>query len=234
MLHERHVSRVFSPTFMCLLVLAACLSQPSRPALAQGSLSKAKALRSAGKHLEAEKEVTEYLKFHPNDAEAYLVLGWCQLDRENRLGAEQSFKKALELNPNVPGAQEAKTALKLIEDSFAKPVKPPMPLKVAPGPAPKQQKASPSHAVGSGIVQPASPDAYTTPKTSSARAHTGRQLGGALTLDKNGNIVLDNGENKGPSTMLLIVVIAVAGVLVGGLVAYFVVRRGHDSDEVVI
>lgn len=221
------------PVMRTVVTVALAAGLLPRPAAAQGSLSKAKALRAQGKTIEAEKEVTEYLKFHPNDAAAHLVLGWCQLDRENRLGAEKSFKKALKLNPNVPGAQEAKTALKLIEKSFSGPVKPPLPPKVAPSaPAPKQTPATPA-ATGGGIVRPASPEDYEVPKKARARRHGGRQLGGALTLDREGNLVPDQGQNKGPS-LTLVISIAAAGLVLGGLIAFLFIRRGRDSDELVI
>ena len=205
-------------------------------ATAQGSLKKAKELRKAGKWLEADKEVNEYLKYNPNVAEAHVILGWCQLERENRLGAEKSFKKALELDPNVPGATEVKSALKLIRGSFAKPVKPPMPLKSAKEgeEGPKQTVARPEAQSHQGLVGAASGEGSTRVPTSGKAVRSGgSQLGGALDLDKQGRPVSAD-DDSGGNTTLLIVIIGVAGVAVGGLIAFLVARRGGDSDELVI
>jgi tetratricopeptide (TPR) repeat protein len=217
-------------TVLCLLVTA-LVGAAGRSALAQGSLSKAKQYRKAGDCLAAEKEVDQYLKFHPNDAEAHLVRAWCRVERENRLGAEESFKKALALNPNVPGAAEAKLMLKQIQDAFARPPKPPMPLRLGEtGPKDEEAKETDTQSAGRGLVGSAMGSAPGAAPTELKRRGSGKsqsQLGAALDLE-----TADQEQGKTP--IWLIVGIAAGCLVIGGTVAFLIARKRADSDELVL
>ncbi|OIP03562.1 MAG: hypothetical protein COZ06_21165 [Armatimonadetes bacterium CG_4_10_14_3_um_filter_66_18] len=214
-------------TVLCLFA-AALVGAAGRSVLAQGSLSKAKQYREAGDCLAAEKEIDQYLKYHPNDAEAHLVRAWCQVARENKLGAEESFKKALSLNPNVAGAAEAKLMLKQIEEAFARPAKPPMPLRL--GETAKKDdgaKEIDTQSTGRGLVGSAMGTAPGAAPTDLKRGSGKSQLGAALELD--------TGEKEPAKTPVwLIVAIALGCLAIGGTIAFLVVRKRADSDELVL
>jgi tetratricopeptide (TPR) repeat protein len=66
------------------------------------------ALRQAGEIVEAEIELTEYLRSHPRAAAAHYQRGLCRLAQRNYALAMTDFDKAVALNPKDKAAYEAK------------------------------------------------------------------------------------------------------------------------------
>src|SRR5262245_58269996 len=52
-------------------------------------------------------------KIDPNNAQAYYLLGWLSLAREDRISATAAFKKAVELKPDFGSAWNSLTAMYL-------------------------------------------------------------------------------------------------------------------------
>ena len=88
---------------MLTLVVPNCLGQTAAPEDRQSQT--AMALEQQGNNAEAETVWRAYLKGHPANAEAYAHLGLLEARQENYTEAIPLYRKALALNPAMPGLQ---------------------------------------------------------------------------------------------------------------------------------
>jgi tetratricopeptide (TPR) repeat protein len=87
--------------FACLAVN--CFCQAKAPP--DHERQTAFALEQQGQTIEAEAAWRSVLKAHPSDAEAYAHLGFLEARQEHYKEAVTFYRKALALNPNMPGLQ---------------------------------------------------------------------------------------------------------------------------------
>jgi tetratricopeptide (TPR) repeat protein len=78
-----------------------------RRAAAQAKFTQANTLGKEGKHDEAIALLNELIKELPQCAECYYSIGAIQERKKDLAGAEQAYKKAIEVNPNAPTAYQA-------------------------------------------------------------------------------------------------------------------------------
>ena len=99
-----HVKRAFVLPTMILMVLALATSIcSSQGVTADGQREKAIALELQGNNIEAENAWRGFLKTHPENAEAYAHLGLLEARQERYSQAVPLYRKALALNPKMPG-----------------------------------------------------------------------------------------------------------------------------------
>src|SRR5881275_605632 len=86
-----------------ILALAAAAAAAQTTKAQDPKRQAALALQQQGKNAEAEAAWREFLKAHPGDPEPYAQLGLLEARQERYKEAVPLYRKALAINPNVPG-----------------------------------------------------------------------------------------------------------------------------------
>jgi tetratricopeptide (TPR) repeat protein len=102
--HSRSLSSHAARLTLLLGIACAAALSPAQPAKPQDSTRQAAlALEQQGKNPEAEAAWRAYLKDHPTDPEPYAQLGLLEARQEHYKEAAPLYRKALAMNPRVPG-----------------------------------------------------------------------------------------------------------------------------------
>ena len=97
------VKRVLQPGFILALTVACAMAQGPAAKTPEGQRETALALEQQGKYTEAETAWQAYLKAHSSNPEPYAHLGLLEARQEHYKEAVPFYRKALAMNPNVPG-----------------------------------------------------------------------------------------------------------------------------------
>lgn len=102
---EMFVKRLAQPWMVlaAMLAIASAVCPGQAPAPAANLGDTAYALEQQGKNAEAEAAWREFLKVHPSSADAYAHLGLLEARQEHYKEAAPLYRKALALNPAMPG-----------------------------------------------------------------------------------------------------------------------------------
>src|SRR6266567_3196435 len=107
-LQGKRVRRVKQITMLLAWAMAAAVvpaqtPKPPAPRSQDPNRQDALALQQQGKNAEAEAAWRLYLKSHPSDPEPYAQLGVLEARQEHYKEAVPLYRKALAINPHVPG-----------------------------------------------------------------------------------------------------------------------------------
>ena len=92
-------TRVFS--YLAIIVIASTLAVVAQT---PETLQRARDLLEHGHAAEATHTLETLLQRHPDNADAWALLGVARVQQDERANAEECFRKALSINPNLPSA----------------------------------------------------------------------------------------------------------------------------------